>query len=139
MDQKLEIIQENLGYRFNDVSLLKTALTHSSYANEKNTVCNERLEFLGDAVLGFVSANYFYNNYDVAEGEFVEALDIFKGLAKANPDAYQSDLAGILNNLANLHSHLDRYDVAEGEYAEALEIFRVLANETPVEYQIDVA
>lgn len=72
MDHKLEIIQENLGYRFKDISLLKTALTHSSYANEKNTVCNERLEFLGDAVLGFVSANYFYNNYDVAEGELTK-------------------------------------------------------------------
>ena len=72
MDNKLEIIQENLGYRFKDISLLKTALTHSSYANEKNTVCNERLEFLGDAVLGFVSANYFYNNYNMPEGELTK-------------------------------------------------------------------
>ncbi len=72
MDKKLELIQENLGYRFKDVSLLKTALTHSSYANEKNTVCNERLEFLGDAVLGFISANYFYNNYNVPEGELTK-------------------------------------------------------------------
>ena len=72
MEKQLEILQENLGYKFKDISLLKTALTHSSYANEKNTKCNERLEFLGDAVLGFVSAEYFYNNYDFQEGDLTK-------------------------------------------------------------------
>lgn len=72
MADALEKLQENLGYRFKDLSLLKTALTHSSYANEKNTVCNERLEFLGDAILGFVSAVYLYNNYDLPEGELTK-------------------------------------------------------------------
>ena len=69
MDEKLEALQEKLGYKFKDISLLETALTHSSYANEKNTVCNERLEFLGDAVLGFISANYLYKNLNLPEGE----------------------------------------------------------------------
>lgn len=72
MEEKLEALQEKLGYKFKDLSLLETALTHSSYANEKNTICNERLEFLGDAVLGFVSANYFYKNYDFPEGELTK-------------------------------------------------------------------
>jgi ribonuclease-3 len=72
MENKLENLQKNLGYKFKDVSLLKTALTHSSYANEKGTVCNERLEFLGDAVLGFISAEFFYNNYDVPEGDLTK-------------------------------------------------------------------
>ncbi|MBR6361535.1 MAG: ribonuclease III, partial [Clostridia bacterium] len=51
MEGKLDALQANLGYRFKDETLLKTALTHSSYANEKGVTCNERLEFLGDAVL----------------------------------------------------------------------------------------
>lgn len=69
MDEKLDELQEKLGYRFRDITLLRTALTHSSYANERGIVCNERLEFLGDAVLGFVSANYLYLNYDLPEGD----------------------------------------------------------------------
>lgn len=72
MESKLENLQKNLGYKFRDISLLKTALTHSSYANEKGTICNERLEFLGDAVLGFISAEFFYNNYDVPEGDLTK-------------------------------------------------------------------
>ena len=54
MKEKLEKLQEVIGYRFKDPGLLTHALTHSSYANEKHwdkTRCNERLEFLGDAVL----------------------------------------------------------------------------------------
>ncbi len=71
MDEKLILLQKNLGYKFRDISLLETALTHSSFANEQNdgTICNERLEFLGDSILGFVSAKYFYENFDSPEGE----------------------------------------------------------------------
>ena len=69
----LENLQENLGYRFRDESLLRGALYHSSYANEhrnENIVSNERLEFLGDAVLGFVSAEFLYSRFPNApEGE----------------------------------------------------------------------
>ncbi len=74
MDEKLVLLQKNLGYKFKDVSLLVTALTHSSYANEQNdgTICNERLEFLGDSILGFVSAKYFYENFDSPEGELTK-------------------------------------------------------------------
>ena len=59
----MEGLEAKLGYEFKDKSLLTTALTHSSYANEnrkKNLRNNERLEFLGDSVLGLVTANYLY-------------------------------------------------------------------------------
>ena len=53
-----------IGYEFNNKDLLKTALTHSSYANEnKMPHNNERLEFLGDSVLGFVTAEYLFTEF----------------------------------------------------------------------------
>lgn len=54
-------LEERLGYLFHDRSLLENALTHSSYANEnkqKGEASNERLEFLGDSVLGMVVADH---------------------------------------------------------------------------------
>ncbi len=56
-------LEEKLGYKFKDPALLKNALTHSSYANEnraEGVPSNERLEFLGDSVLGFVTAKHLY-------------------------------------------------------------------------------
>ena len=68
----LDSFQERIGYVFNNVSLLKNALTHSSYANEvksKKTDDNERLEFLGDAVLELTSSDYIFRNHsDMNEG-----------------------------------------------------------------------
>lgn len=57
-------LEEKLGYKFKDPALLKNALTHSSYANEnraEGVPSNERLEFLGDSVLGFVTAKHLYS------------------------------------------------------------------------------
>lgn len=57
-------LEEKLGYKFNNPELLKNALTHSSYANEHKAdgmSSNERLEFLGDSVLGFVTARHLYS------------------------------------------------------------------------------
>ena len=66
-------LEQALGYTFRDRSLLENALRHSSYANEnrREGLCsNERLEFLGDAVLGFVVAEYLYRTYpDHPEGD----------------------------------------------------------------------
>ena len=58
-------LEEKIGYRFRDPQLLTTALTHSSYANESSgsAVCNERLEFLGDSVLGFTVADALFRRY----------------------------------------------------------------------------
>jgi len=60
----IEQLQQAIGYQFNDETLLERALTHSSYANERKSPhgSNERLEFLGDSVLGFLAAEYFYSN-----------------------------------------------------------------------------
>ena len=55
-------LEQGLGYTFSNKSLLENALTHSSYANERRSSrgSNERLEFLGDSVLGFVVADDLY-------------------------------------------------------------------------------
>lgn len=59
-----------LGYDFKNKELLKTALTHSSYANENHCECNERLEFLGDSVLSIIISEYLFKNMpSVDEGE----------------------------------------------------------------------
>lgn len=65
-----EFAKEKLGFEFNDINLLVTALTHRSYVNEHKKVNehNERLEFLGDAVLELVSSDYLFRNYDYPEG-----------------------------------------------------------------------
>lgn len=62
--------KEKLGFEFNDINLLVTALTHRSYVNEHKltAVHNERLEFLGDAVLELVTSDFLYRNYDKPEG-----------------------------------------------------------------------
>lgn len=69
----LSKLEQAIGYSFRDRSLLENALRHSSYANENrktNLSSNERLEFLGDAVLGFVVAEYLYKTYpDHPEGD----------------------------------------------------------------------
>lgn len=66
--------EKKIGYEFKDKALLKRALTHSSYANEKGTgLDNERLEFLGDSVLGFITAEYLFEHYkDKAEGDLTK-------------------------------------------------------------------
>lgn len=65
-----------IDYKFNDNRLLREALTHSSYANEhknNNIKCNERLEFLGDAVLSIVVADYIFKNCpELPEGELTK-------------------------------------------------------------------
>jgi ribonuclease-3 len=72
-DQGLHILQNNLDYRFVDSTLLIEALTHKSYSNEQSgnpLSCNERLEFLGDAVLDLVVSRYMFQRFPSAqEGE----------------------------------------------------------------------
>lgn len=65
-----EFAKEKLGFEFNDINLLVTALTHRSYVNEHKKVHdhNERLEFLGDAVLELVSSDFLYRNFNYPEG-----------------------------------------------------------------------
>ena len=66
----------NMDYKFKNATLLNTAMTHSSYANEHRSSHlhhNERLEFLGDSVLGFVTADYLFNTFsELPEGELTK-------------------------------------------------------------------
>ena len=83
-----------LGYRFRNITLLQKALTHSSYANEhwhNSLMSNERLEFLGDSILGMVVAEYLYRNFpNRPEGE----------LTRIRADMVcETSLAGIANRV----------------------------------------
>ncbi len=66
-------LEAAIGYKFHNISLLQNALTHSSYANERwhnSLLSNERLEFLGDSVLGMLVADFLYSTFpDRPEGE----------------------------------------------------------------------
>lgn len=61
-------LEESIGYQFKNKNLLKLAMTHSSYANENSTECNERLEYLGDAVLELAMSKYLFKNISLDEG-----------------------------------------------------------------------
>ena len=66
-------IEESIGYKFKNKDLLINALTHTSYAHENNKESNEKLEFLGDSILEFVSSKYIYNKYpNLQEGEMTK-------------------------------------------------------------------
>ena len=77
MSQKLKELEKKIGYTFQDLEILKQAMMHSSYINEKHLPkykCNERLEFLGDAVLELVSSEFlFYEDQTRPEGELTKA------------------------------------------------------------------
>lgn len=76
MSRNIKELEEKIEYQFKDRDLLRRAMTHSSYVNEKHLKkhdCNERLEFLGDAVLELVSSEYlFFENPTMPEGELTK-------------------------------------------------------------------
>ena len=93
-------LEAAIGYRFRNITLLSNALTHSSYANEfwhNSLMSNERLEFLGDSVLGMVVAEYLYKKFPHRpEGD----------LTRMRADMVcEQALAGVADRL-NLGSHL---------------------------------
>jgi len=93
-------LETAIGYRFNNITLLQNALTHSSYANERwhdSLRSNERLEFLGDSILGMVVAEHLYRNFpDRPEGE----------LTRMRADMVcETSLANVANQLG-LGTHL---------------------------------
>lgn len=70
MSKDLKELEKKIGYRFNDFSTLKRAMVHSSYANETHLSkheCNERLEFLGDAVLELISSEFLFFDEDMMQ------------------------------------------------------------------------
>ncbi len=93
-------LETAIGYRFKNITLLQNALTHSSYANERwhdSLKSNERLEFLGDSILGMVVAEHLYRNFpDRPEGE----------LTRMRADMVcETSLANVANKLG-LGAHL---------------------------------
>ena len=70
------MLKDKTGYEFQNAQLFQTAMTHSSFANErrdKKTECNERLEFLGDSILGLIAADYLFHRFpDQPEGELTK-------------------------------------------------------------------
>ena len=71
LDEYRDFAKEKLGIDFNNIQLFIDALTHRSYVNEHRKIApehNERLEFLGDAVLELVTSDFLYRNYDEPEG-----------------------------------------------------------------------
>ena len=70
---ELKELEKNIGYIFKNEGLLRNALTHTSYAYEKHIQSNEKLEFLGDSILEFISSKYLYNNFpNLTEGEMTK-------------------------------------------------------------------
>lgn len=76
MERDVKELENRIGYRFKDFELLRKALKHSSYTNENHQAkyaCNERLEFLGDAVLEVISSEFLYlENPKMPEGELTK-------------------------------------------------------------------
>ncbi len=76
MGRDLKLLEKQIGYQFSDFNLLRRAMAHSSYVNEKHLPkyeCNERLEFLGDAVLEIISSEFlFYEHKELPEGDLTK-------------------------------------------------------------------
>ena len=93
-------LENAIGYRFRNITLLQNALSHSSYANERwrdSLKSNERLEFLGDSVLGMLVADYLYRNFpDRPEGE----------LTRMRADMVCEKTLAVVANQLNLGRHL---------------------------------
>ena len=93
-------LEAALGYKFQNITLLQNALTHSSYANERwhnSLLSNERLEFLGDSILGMVVAEYLYKQFpDRPEGD----------LTRMRADMVCETSLALIANRLNLGEHL---------------------------------
>ena len=72
-NKPMEELEQSINYTFKDKNLLKKAFTHTSYAYEHHVESNEKLEFLGDSILEFLSSKYIYANYlHLKEGEMTK-------------------------------------------------------------------
>ena len=114
-------LAQTLGYTFFDISYLECAVTHSSYVNEQRSrgirlISNERMEFLGDAVLGMLVSEHIYNNYKkYAEGK----LSVLR-----RHIVCERSLAQLASEL-----HLGEYlNLGNGEEADCRNLPRVLAD-----------
>ncbi len=99
----LSELEKNIGYEFKDIKLLETALTHKSYAYDNKVQSYEKLEFLGDSILEFVTSEYIYKNYqNLKEGEMTKV--------RAMVVCEES-----LSNVAKLHNFSDFLNLGKSE------------------------
>ena len=99
MTRNLDILQKKIGVDFKDINFLKNALVHRSYINEHKDFAldhNERLEFLGDAVLELVVTDYLYHHFSEAEGILTNWRS---GLVNASSLASQAEALGLYDYL----------------------------------------
>ena len=100
-------LEKNIGYTFRNKQLLETALTHTSYAYEHKVESNEKLEFLGDSILEFVSSEYMYNKYiNLKEGEMTKV----RATVVCEKSLYQ---IALLHNFSDF-LHLGKSEVMAG-------------------------
>ena len=96
-------LEQSIGYTFKNKQLLETALTHKSYAYENNVPSYEKLEFLGDSILEFITSEHIYNNYqELKEGEMTKV--------RATVVCEES-----LSNVAKLHNFSDFLNLGKSE------------------------
>ena len=101
----LERLEQSIGYTFHNKKLLKKALTHTSYAYENKVESNEKLEFLGDSILEFISSKYLYLHYPkLKEGE----------MTKVRAEVVCEDS---LHEVAKKHNFSDFLYIGKSEYA----------------------
>ena len=104
-------IEKKLGYKFSDKTLLETALTHTTFSNTFGGESNQRLEFLGDAVLGVTVAEFLYKNFSDREGvlskmrsHLVDEQNLSKLVEKMKIQNYLRVAEGGSNELKNIPS-----------------------------------
>ncbi len=108
---KYDEVEKKLGYKFSNRELLETALTHTTHANTYGGESNQRLEFLGDAVLGVVVAEFLYRNFSEREGvlskmrsRLVDEENLSKLIDKMGLKTHLRVSEGSAHELQNLHS-----------------------------------
>ncbi len=118
MQQEIDAFQARLGYRFRDAGILRKALCHGSYHNEHPEVpSNERMEFLGDSVLGFVVSDLLYRRYpDLPEGPLTARKALVVGRTNLAVVSRRLDLATYL-----LLGQGERKEPTSSMLADALE------------------
>lgn len=110
-ESDLKSLEKKIGYTYKNISYLETALTHSSYANEvrRNTKSNERLEFLGDAVLSIVVSDYIFQHCpNLPEGDLSKlraSLVCEKSLCRFSKELGVGDYLKLSKGERNLKGH----------------------------------
>ena len=95
-DKEIAKIENKINYKFKDRSLLVTAFTHSSYANNNHIASNERLEFLGDTVLSTIISEKIYADMDYDEGQLSK---LRSKIVSMHPLAYLIDGLNLVDYL----------------------------------------